>query len=266
MPQCTAHLSTSPSPASAACQRRHQVLAACQHTHLLGPAWPRPGLGPACHARAVACTGEAPMRLGARLGARMLQVHSKPRKVACILNKAAESPSTSPFFRKNCALFILAIQFLRFSPASGAFFPCGQCKYEGFLSRTAKFVTNRASCASDDKVIDLTKFPTVCDLTCCPVSDHLAYTHKLVDCMVPSLLTLHKAMLHRDVAKAVIIPDYLADFRDINIRFRLSSCTYRNLCCWAFWPCLLPWQKVKQHPGSFTCGTQGTAWNTRGKL
>ena len=78
-------------------------------------------------------------------------------------------------------------------------------------------MTDRSSCASDDKVIDLTKFPTVCDLTCCPVSTYAGFYHKLVDCMVPSLLTLYKAMLNRDVAKAAIIPDHLADFYDIII-------------------------------------------------
>ena len=118
---------------------------------------------------------------------------------------------------KHFNLLILVVLFFEPFTANSSCFPCGKCKNNGLLDRTAQFVTDPASCMPESRVIDLTSFSTVCDLTCCPVSDHWAYYHKLVDCMVPSLLTLHKALQSRDSAKVAIIPDHLADFYDVII-------------------------------------------------
>lgn len=118
-------------------------------------------------------------------------------------------------------LFLLsgaATLLLQVSLATSACFPCSQCKKEGLMNRTAWFVTDRASCRLDDAIVDLRKYAKVCDLTCCPVGTHRAHYHRLVDCMVPSLLTLHKSLQLRDETKVAIIPNHLSDFYDVILR------------------------------------------------
>lgn len=77
-------------------------------------------------------------------------------------------------------------------------------------------MTDAESCTSNDKITDLTRFSTVWDLTCCPTTFHKGYYHRLVDCLMPSMSTWHKALQNHDhTAKVAIIPDYLSDFYDI---------------------------------------------------
>lgn len=97
----------------------------------------------------------------------------------------------------------------------GACTPCALCEREGLMDQTARFVTDRSLCMPDDKVTNLVSFSKVYDLTCCPVRYHRAYYHKLVDCMVPSMTTLHEALKPDTGARVAIIPARLSEIYDV---------------------------------------------------
>ena len=119
--------------------------------------------------------------------------------------------------------------------AFGACTPCGICEREGSLNKTALFVPDKSMCRPLDKVIDLTAFSSVYDLTCCPFAFFNAYYHKLNDCMVPSLPTLHAALMNTDSGSTAVVPNHLAEFYGVLLKttpsVRLSLYNFRTQAC-----------------------------------
>jgi hypothetical protein len=81
------------------------------------------------------------------------------------------------------------------------------------MNKTAVFVADPLHCALDDEVVDITKHGKVFDFLCCPIKYIRAYYHKLVECLAPSIVTLHKAS--KAGAGFAIVPAYLSAFFDV---------------------------------------------------
>jgi hypothetical protein len=94
--------------------------------------------------------------------------------------------------------------------ASSECTPCRSCKRADALALLPAFAVEMKTCG-DRAPEDLRAFAEVYDLTCCPTT---GFYHTFVDCLIPSLPTLRRALQSTEKAVA-ILPSFLEEYYNV---------------------------------------------------